>query len=379
MNGRPSRVTLIDPLTPREDWAYLEGSVLRRRFRAFEDFCLNVGAGVQALPEAFRLLRGCVDSDHAALFQCDLGGRMHGAFHEIAGHAPQALDFIDRARHGTDAIRRGDPPSVAELFAARVPMQLLRFDDEASRASALYRDVIGPIGGSEVLRIGLCAPGEAPLGVVALVRGKGRGFSEADTHDLLALARPWRRLVQRMEAERLELVGEGFVMVSAEGTLERTDPSGRRLWNNMCDARFLPAFDADALLREIREGRAHAWRFELGPGTFELESIALEPMRPEPTRPEPRASGRGSTLLRIRQLAAPRVRQLMEMDRHGLSSMQKMVCLDLLHGRTAAEIAVEHGIAVRTAISHTRDLYRKLDVADRSELVAKLERPHRLA
>lgn len=334
--------------------------MLHRRVRAFEDYCLNVGAGLEALPEAFRLLRHCVDSDHAALFQCDHDGRFCGAFHEVALHAPQAREFIQQADNGADRAVVANLPAALDLFRLRAPVQLLRFDDAATRATPLYRDVIGPIGGREVLRIGLLSP-KGPLGLIALVRGKGaRGFSSHDAQNLLKLGRAWRRLLHNVDPERPELVEEGFVVISADLQIERADPIGRSLWNQMHDARFLPLPDTAALLYELTgTGSVRCLR---GSGTFELSRIALTPWST--------AKASTSTLVRLRKLVQPRIHQLTLMDRHGLSSMQKMVCLDLLRGRTAAEIAVDQGIAVRTVLSHTGEIYRKLDVRDRAELVA---------
>lgn len=343
--------------------------MLRRRFRAFEDYCLNVSERDQALPEAFRLLRTCVDSDHAALFRCDTSGRMCGAFHEVPAHAPQAHEFIERARRGTDRTATSDPPSVAELFAARTPAQLLRFDDATSRASELYRNVIGPIGGREVLRVGLRA-GTTPVGVLALVRAADQaGFDSRDQADLLALGRSFRRLLHdEPRADADEQVGEGFLVISPDGNLLRADPAGRRLWNTMHDARFLPLFDGATTMRALTGPGAKAQlHCELGTGRFVLERIQLQDT--DDGDPAHR-----TTLIRVRHTIAPRIHQLREMDRLGLSSMQKMVCLDLLRGLSHAEIAAEQGIGLRTAISHANDVYRKVGVHDRAELMAAFRR-----
>ena len=341
----------------------------RRRFSALEDFCMNVETGDEALPEFFHLLRGYVDSDHAAYFHADEHGRICGAYHEVPQHTPHATEFIRRARAGTDARRAQDPPSVAQMFRMPVPLQHISFDGLAARESALYRDVIGPIGGRHVLRVGLRIGGR-PAGFIALVRGRtARGFTETERLRALHAARPLRRLLRRSAAEDERiLASEGFLLVSRDGVVMDGSEEGWRLWELVQDRRFLPAPDRDSLLPSLLDDVSKgaptgefARSLRTGWGKFELIVVPLHGAE--------RGTRREMFLVRLQRWVLARILYLRRMTELAFSSMQKLVCIDLLRGRTQSEIAADHGIGVQTAITHIRGVYSKAGVANRSELL----------
>lgn len=338
----------------------------RKSFRAVEDYCLHAATGEEALPGFFSLLRSWVDNDHAAYFRTDEQGRVCGAYHEVPRHAQQAGEFIRRASAGTDATALPTLPSVAELFRMPVPVQTLRFDSPKSKENELCRDVIGPIRGEHVLRVGLRV-GNRPAGLVALVRGKTqRPFLAAEAARLVEAARPLARLVARAPAadERL-LASEGFLIVSRSGQRLHVCPEGQRLWTLLEDSRFLPELDGQlalgTLLAELDAAAVPELRRDVHTGWGKFELIAV-PLRDAAGGPQ------GAVLVRIRRWVLARLLHLDRMAQLGLSSMQKRVCLDLLAGLTQTDIAQEHGIGVQTVISHVRAVYDKAGVGSRAEL-----------
>ena len=56
-----------------------------------------------------------------------------------------------------------------------------------------------------------------------------------------------------------------------------------------------------------------------------------------------------------------------------LSGREIEVCLPLALGRSRAEIAERLGVSENTAINHCRNIYAKLGVQSRAELVEKLQ------
>lgn len=341
----------------------------RKIFRTLHDYCLTARSGTEGLPDYFRLLRRWVDFDHGAYFMADAGGRLCGGYHEDRSHAEQAAEFVRRARDGTDERSADDPPSVEAMFrmAQPVPVQLIRFDSRASQRSALYREVIAPIGGQHVLRFGLSVQGR-PVGLLALVRGRSeRGFQEAEVARAVESASPLARLLAPpVDEDERRLLGEGFLVLSSQGALLQACIEGERLWRMLNHDCFLPRVDAGPMLQSLctglrQEGQRSVRKvFNNGWGQFELIAAPLR-------------SAEGGVIdaihLRVRQWGLARVVHLRRMEELQLSSMQKRVCMELLRNRTQTEIAQTLQISPQTVISHIRDIYNKARVGSRQELL----------
>jgi DNA-binding CsgD family transcriptional regulator len=68
-----------------------------------------------------------------------------------------------------------------------------------------------------------------------------------------------------------------------------------------------------------------------------------------------------------------RLKLLRRLGELALSARETELCLALLDGDSRGAIAERLGISETTAITHTRNLYNKLDVHNRMELVEKLQ------
>jgi DNA-binding CsgD family transcriptional regulator len=68
-----------------------------------------------------------------------------------------------------------------------------------------------------------------------------------------------------------------------------------------------------------------------------------------------------------------RLKLLRRLGELPLSTRETELCLALLDGASRGEIAERMGVSATTAITHTRNLYTKLDVHNRMELVEKLQ------
>lgn len=342
----------------------------RKRLRTINDYCLTARGGVEGLPDYFRLLRGWVDFDHGAYFMADGAGRLCGAYHEDRSHAVHAAEFVKRARDGTDERSPDDPPSVEAMFrtASPVPVQLICFDSRASQRSALFREVIAPIGGRHVLRFGVGVAGR-PAGLLALVRGRSeRGFQAAEIRRALETALPLARLVAEPSVEdQRRRIAEGFMVLSPQGVMLQSCAEGERLWRMLGNTCFLPRIDTEPLLQSIcaevkhEPGRPARRTLSSGWGHFELLATPLRSVQDGSERS-------GAIHLQVQQWVLARLIHLRRMESLGLSSTQKRVCIELLRNRTQTEIAAALEIRPQTAISHIRDVYNKARVGSRQEL-----------
>lgn len=342
--------------------------ISRKLLRTINDYCLTARGGVEGLPDYFRLLRSWVDFDHGAYFMADGAGRLCGAYHEDHSHAAHAAEFVKRARDGTDERSPDDPPSVEAMFrtASPVPVQLICFDSRASQRSALFREVIAPIGGRHVLRFGVSVGGR-PAGLLALVRGRSaRGFQPAEIGRALETAQPLARLVaEPVVDDRRRQVAEGFMVLSPQGVVLQSCVEGERLWRLLGNACFLPRIDAEPLLQSICSEvgrdplRAVRRTLNSGWGHFELLATPLRSMQD---------SSYGAIHLQVQQWMLLRLVHLRRMESMGLSATQKRVCIELLRNQTQTAIAEILEIRPQTAISHIRDVYNKARVGSRQEL-----------
>ncbi len=67
-----------------------------------------------------------------------------------------------------------------------------------------------------------------------------------------------------------------------------------------------------------------------------------------------------------------RLKLLRRINELPLSNRESQLCLGLAAGRSRATIADEMGVNEHTVITHCRNLYAKLDVHTRAELIEKL-------
>jgi DNA-binding NarL/FixJ family response regulator len=146
-----------------------------------------------------------------------------------------------------------------------------------------------------------------------------------------------------------------------------------------CDARVVAAFRAHADARAAADGRALlacAETFEeLGARRFATECAAdaagafAREGRQDSAR---RAAARSRELLAASQGGAAPVIEGDEGATAGLTSRESQLATLVAHGLSNAEIAAQLGVSVRTVESHVYRAMRKLGVADRHDLVARL-------
>jgi DNA-binding CsgD family transcriptional regulator len=107
------------------------------------------------------------------------------------------------------------------------------------------------------------------------------------------------------------------------------------------------------------------WRCKNDWGEFVFRVIRMEQLAALPTARLLAVSIERHEPLRLKLL-----RRLGELP---LSARETELCLALLDSASRSEIAERMGISETTAITHTRNLYNKLDVHSRMELVQKLQ------
>lgn len=178
--------------------------------------------------------------------------------------------------------------------------------------------------------------------------------------------------------------GEGLVIVDIAGKVQFMSAEARRL---LCLAQHPPVstravrrgsgepiFPAGALrmcqrLLDVFEGKAQdvgapVWHDRKSWGMFVFRSHWLELDAPDPTRLI------GVTIRHQEPLPFKVLRQLERLP--PLSRRQVQICLLLAAGHPRATIGPRLDISESTVITHTRQLYDKLQVHTRNELVSKL-------
>lgn len=341
----------------------------RKKLRSLTDFCLHSQSGAEGLPEYFRLLGDWVGCEHGAFFQAEPGGRLCGAYHEDAAHAGQAADFIRLSRESS---REGTGlPELQDLFQPAMPVQLLSFESSRARESRLYREIISGIGGWQILRVAVMEGGR-PLGLIALVRGRGRcGFQRNETMALAEAAAPLAQLLSGQPAALPErqLMAEGVLLLADDGRILQSCAEGIRLWSLAQHQFFLPLLKGEDLLQSLLPadtGMTITRHLNNNWGQFEFRANRLQAASEQA----------GLVHVRLRHWGLAAVLHMRRMEAMQLSSSQKRVCLALLQNKSQALIADELGISLQTAISHIRQVYNRAGVSTRQDLLPLFRAGH---
>jgi DNA-binding CsgD family transcriptional regulator len=269
-----------------------------------------------------------------------------------------------------------DPALLADL--SRRPggaVTLHEATDGRPEASARYRDVLAPSGLPHELRVVLRSAGRVWGALVLLRAGDARPFAPADVAfatrvgDLLGAG--LRRGLVHAAARRGPTGPAVLVLRMDDGvTVEVATPDLAEWRALVPDAHELASgvpiavLSAAAVARDsaagvatarmrTRDGRwttVHATRADAGTGRV---VVVMEPTRPH------------------------EVLALL-MDAHGLSPREQEVVPMVLRGLSNAEIAARLVVSPWTAQDHVRNVFRKLGVAGRPALAARLVFDHYL-
>lgn len=315
--------------------------VERRRAR-IQQLC-SLGLGGQAvMPAVLKELHGLIPSSANSFFWCDADGNFSNVYDENPGSA------------------KGGDFDTSDL------------SDEALRNPGCH----GP------LRLVVRHNGRA-LGALQLWRSRGHpAFTAREMRRLAVLEPDIARALNQADDLTVPLVdsGEsGLLIADHQGRLVHMSPHGRRLLFYCNHPRVAPdkrarralvlppavirlckglgeGFDRNPRARAATPHHRNAW------GGFSFRLHWLESLDDGP-----RLIG----IVIARREPLP-VRLLERMAPLSLTRRQTQLCLMMVTGYSYKEIARRLGIVERTVITHAQQVYQRLDVHNRSEMVGKL-------
>lgn len=272
--------------------------------------------------------------------------------------------LVRSSRDFDAAVRHERGPQLLEQLV-RVPMAELQRSD-------FYNVVMRPMGTVDCISLVLRTPGGQGIGTLKFYReAASPAFGPADAAVLARLEPVLAHILHDSDAQpsHSEVHSEGLLI---------TTPLGRLLWLSPEAEALLPlAFGwrwrrGAGLPRELHEllQRMHAQQ-PLGLPTKELRtaqghfSIRATPMKA--------ATGMGQAVgIHITQRIPREARLQAVLQAQGLSQRQQELAYWLALGQPESQIAARMDISANTVVYHRRQLYNRLGLQDRSELLAWL-------
>lgn len=325
-------------------------------------------------------LRQVIDSDascwhtldpHTRLLTSDDPAELIGRGIFASHEAPAAGELLVRSEYMIE-----DVNTFADLAGRRVPVGIL---DHATRgdpqSSARYRDLLLPADIPHELRAAFVIRGRA-WGAVHLARRSANGpFEQRDADALAAVAGAIARGIRtslRFDAARRVTGAEapGLVVLGAGDDVELITPPAREL---------LAAISADGLVYAEHEVPASVLSLasfvrdapQAAQGGSNVVTVpardgwvTLHASLPDPARERrvaiviERASAARSATVRL--------------EAFGATAREREVATLLARGLSRAEIAEALVVSPHTVEDHVKNLYGKLGVASRQQLVARV-------
>jgi DNA-binding CsgD family transcriptional regulator len=345
--------------------------------------CLGLGREASA-PALVRLLLRLVPAHSASLFFTDENGVLINIYDEdpaVAEFGPRYMREFYNGRESevaitiTEAFQRGLVRTTLE--------QLRKVDRRTWERSALYNEILRPLGHASGIQVMVRESGRA-LGAVVISRGPAEPELSTRELELLATLEPY--FAHAFAGVRSEgpLVDsdadedQGFLIVDRKGRLRHLSPQARALLfyafhddveqANAQAAPDLPPRVARlaCTLARVFEGEAASappvhvqdsrW------GQFVFRAHWLDGVEAEPPL----------VCIRIARREPLALRLLRRVDRLPLSGRQIEVAVHLAAGLTYAAIAERMGVSTPTAVYHAQELFNKLGVGSRAQLQAWL-------
>ena len=356
-------------------------AVIARSMARFKQLCCLGLGGETVMPALVHELHTLVPSLRSMFFFADERGGLTNVYTESIEHTATTQLYLSEF-HGR---RDRDIPGFSFDDAMRSQfgvhdLEAMRVDEKAFRRTDFYNLLFRPVGrGSDYIRLVMRDRGRG-LGMFTTFRSPGDShFSHEEKRRLASLETFFVHALKDHSQTDVQLVDSGLsglVIADREGTPVYFSTEGRRLlfrathpnllsgtgsiqWN------VLPAplkricrdlsrvFSGD----DIASAPAYHHRNVLGGFTFRAHRLHGE---------DPACGLIGITVTHQEPVPVKLVRRIGEMP---LSPRQAEVCMLISHGLDYNKIAEQLGISKHTAIAHSRWIYNKLDVHNRSELV----------
>ncbi|MDP9917488.1 DNA-binding CsgD family transcriptional regulator [Variovorax boronicumulans] len=274
----------------------------------------------------------------------------------------------------------------AAIGSGRGPLmleQLLKVPRASLLRSDFYDTLLRPAGVADWISLALHTPQGQGVGTLSLYRRSGSPRFQQKEVDALAPLQACLAHVLQPPAQ-----SDTDDSVAAQASLV-TAPGGRLLWLEpqaetlmarafglrwRTRAAFPPALHA--LLRRLEPGASQPPQMELrnASGRFSLRAGWLMPAGVLPE--DAGADGAGPMVhIAITQHVARAARQFSALQARGLPHRQHELAWWLVRGLSEQEAAARMCISANTVVYHRRQLYNRLGVQERRELLEKLAPP----
>jgi DNA-binding CsgD family transcriptional regulator len=278
----------------------------------------------------------------------------------------------------------GDVNQFRELIRAELPAGALRAAAGDPRRSQRYRKLLHPLGYDDELRAVL-RTGETPWGAVSLFRREGQPpFSTSETQLVAGLSAPLgEALRSRAHARRAVENSPG-----QEPGLMVFDTTGELISANEQTKVWLAELPADQVLPTghgidvpmwllITVFQAAAAMSDRGDGTARarIRSRRGQWLVCNATCLSDRAGPLGQVAVVIEPAQASEIAPII-IDTYDLTDREQQITRLIARGATSADIANELFLSVHTVRDHVKNIFQKVDVTSRGELVAKLFAEH---
>jgi DNA-binding CsgD family transcriptional regulator len=352
------------------------------RFRQLS--CLGLGSEL-VIPALLNELHAIIPSHANTFFFADAAGETANIHFENPGFAKvlplyqsEFLDRRDREYRGLSFAEAGRTQFGVHEFQGAVQVETKTF-----QRSDFYNLILRPAGNdTNFLRL-VFRHGERVLGALCMWRSTGAGiWTDTEKRLLASLETFFVHALTAGMASEGPLVDSGrigLIVANAEGRTVHVSAEGRRLLFYATHAEIghdtaagqevvLPAplvmlckslsrifsDDASAIAPSYR--CANIW----GGFTFRAQWLDAD---------DPASGLVGITISHTVPLPIRLMRSLKQLP---LSRRQSEVCVLMATGASSETVAEQLGISKNTVIAHSRGIYDKLDVHNRSEMLTKL-------
>ncbi len=365
----------------------MTGSAVQRATLRFKQLsCMGLG-GEAVMPALIREMHNIVPSLRNMFFFAKPDGTLDHIYTESMEFAAITQLFVTEfnGRQGRDI--PGFRFEVALKSQVGVhDLTRLRVDINDFGRSEFYNECFRPVGrGKDYIRLVMRDQGQGVGMLTSFREPRDSHFTETEKNRLASLEPFFVHAIRGRRVDETELVdsdASGLIVADVEGRLLYASASGRELLLRVTHPKM--AVDAgpvrrDALpgpLRNIcrtlgrimagddaRTSPAYHHRNLWGGFTFRANLLRGEAQG---------ARVVGITITHQEPAGVKLVRRIGEL---ALSGRQSEICLELAQGFNYDAVSEKLGISKHTAVAHSRALYDKLGVHNRSELRSRLLEP----
>ncbi|MCC2673689.1 MAG: LuxR family transcriptional regulator [Ramlibacter sp.] len=349
----------------------------RRAAARIQQFAGLDATGHQLAPAILRELRDVLAFDSGGYMHPEAGGGIATYMETAEAENVMPLFFDHQMQREVLRLTRGYEEAAAHEHGPVPTLQLIKTSWSTFERSDFFNLVLRPAGMLDCVSLMPRLQNGTPVGALKLYRSTRRSPFDAEELDALARLEPFLALALApgagATAEDMEAIGTEMVVASPEGRLlwmtaraqEWMALAFGHRWRRRAE---LP--EAVGLvvqrLQWIRQGLPVADPPELqvrtARGRFTLRACVLTPAE----------EGQQALGVHITWEVSREVRLLEALRGLGLPARQAEVAYLLARERTEQQIAGQTGLSLNTVVYHRRQLYARLEVSSRKELLARL-------